>query len=575
MTFAFNLASLANNVNSSGQLSLTTGVTGILPQANGGTGASSLASVAVTSLTAGTGISLSASVGAVTITNTGGLGGANVASTSSDVTLTNASNRVQAITMTTSGDKVILPDATTITTLGGPLFIIVNTGIYTFDVCTSDGYALGYLEAGESMTLALSSSASANANWITDKNGLVGLTVTQSVYSGLTASKATTNAYPIAKTVAVCALSSSSVLISYVDQATSDTKAVVATISGTTISYGTAVTVSAGTYQETFNVALSSTAAFIVSSTGDGASFLFNAAVISGTTITLSPATAAFTNVFFQTIRKLDSTRAIFTYTGGASNTTVRIAAHNGTSAITLGTAVNATSTSYFQASPYGGQKVDTVAIDANKFVIFYAGYSQVGTVSTTTITLGTRSALLALDGNNIFQATNYSITAYAYSATECGMIFVQENTGVVGQEGVFGAICNVSGTAATWGSIYKIDNVLHQNYLGQPSYNNGAGSVTGSLNIAWNITGVTSLDTTTAIVAFGFDNMVYKLNYIPTVGWKMTSKCSASNSPYGFSVAALSSTSAFMIGAQTFESNSVQNGSAAKQNAALIKIPT
>jgi hypothetical protein len=75
--------------------------------------------------------------------------------------------------------------------------------------------------------------------------------------------------------------------------------------------------------------------------------------------------------VFFQTIRKLDSTRAIFTYTGGASNTTVRIAAHNGTSAITLGTAVNATSTSYYQASPYGGQKVDTVAIDANKFVIF------------------------------------------------------------------------------------------------------------------------------------------------------------------------------------------------------------
>jgi hypothetical protein len=130
MTFAFNLASLANNVNSSGQLSLTTGVTGILPQANGGTGASSLASVAVTSLTAGTGISLSASVGAVTITNTGGLGGANVASTSSDVTLTNASNRVQAITMTTSGDKVILPDATTITTLGGPLFIIVNAGTF-------------------------------------------------------------------------------------------------------------------------------------------------------------------------------------------------------------------------------------------------------------------------------------------------------------------------------------------------------------------------------------------------------------------------------------------------------------
>jgi len=38
MTNAFNLSQLANNTNSSGQVTLTTGVTGTLPVANGGTG---------------------------------------------------------------------------------------------------------------------------------------------------------------------------------------------------------------------------------------------------------------------------------------------------------------------------------------------------------------------------------------------------------------------------------------------------------------------------------------------------------------------------------------------------------
>ena len=42
MTNAFNLSQLANNTNSSGQVTLTTGVAGTLPVANGGTGAATL-----------------------------------------------------------------------------------------------------------------------------------------------------------------------------------------------------------------------------------------------------------------------------------------------------------------------------------------------------------------------------------------------------------------------------------------------------------------------------------------------------------------------------------------------------
>ncbi len=72
MTQAFNLSQLANNLNTSGQLDATDGLVGVLPQANGGTGATALSSVAVTSVTGGTGISVSSSTGAVTITNTAG-----------------------------------------------------------------------------------------------------------------------------------------------------------------------------------------------------------------------------------------------------------------------------------------------------------------------------------------------------------------------------------------------------------------------------------------------------------------------------------------------------------------------
>ena len=72
MTQAYNLAILANAVDSSGKLNVATNSTGVLPQANGGTGSTALSSVAVTSLTAGSGISVSASTGSVTISASGG-----------------------------------------------------------------------------------------------------------------------------------------------------------------------------------------------------------------------------------------------------------------------------------------------------------------------------------------------------------------------------------------------------------------------------------------------------------------------------------------------------------------------
>ncbi len=83
MTQAFNLSQFANKVNTSGQASLTTAVTGTLPIANGGTGITTTPSNGqipigngstynAATLTAGTNISITNGSGSVTIAATGG-----------------------------------------------------------------------------------------------------------------------------------------------------------------------------------------------------------------------------------------------------------------------------------------------------------------------------------------------------------------------------------------------------------------------------------------------------------------------------------------------------------------------
>lgn len=66
MTQAFNLSQLANNLNTSGQLDATDGLSGLVPLANGGTGATNT----INTIVAGTGISTSVSGTQVTITST-------------------------------------------------------------------------------------------------------------------------------------------------------------------------------------------------------------------------------------------------------------------------------------------------------------------------------------------------------------------------------------------------------------------------------------------------------------------------------------------------------------------------
>jgi hypothetical protein len=87
MTQAYNLAILANAVNTSGQLNVGTNATGTLPLANGGTGTTNT----VNTVVAGTGISVSTSGTQVTV-STSGAGG-----------VTSLNGETGAITNTTFG----------------------------------------------------------------------------------------------------------------------------------------------------------------------------------------------------------------------------------------------------------------------------------------------------------------------------------------------------------------------------------------------------------------------------------------------------------------------------------------
>lgn len=400
MTASFNISQLANKVNTSGQLDASTGLYNQVPEANGGTGASSLASVAVTSITAGTGIGLTGGpTGAVTITNTGGAGGATESTSATNITLTNASNRAQRAGFTATDKGFTLPDATTMTTLGYPIFALSNKGYYDASIYASDGGKIGALYAGSTQTLGLSNSSSATNGWF--GADAMNLLCYANASVTLPTSLPTATSYDSAdsKYWNVSPLSSTAFIMAYVDSAF-DTYAVVGTVSGTTITFGTPVLINASGGDVYINViGLSATAALV----GHGTTGMaYHGLTISGNTITtVSTASSTITSISLPSITKVDSTRAIIGYTTSTANS-ARIVTFNGASAPTLGTAVTLISASW-------NTSTETMAsfalIDTDKVVAFYSDsetstslyfgdFARVCSISGTTITLGGQTQL-------------------------------------------------------------------------------------------------------------------------------------------------------------------------------------
>ena len=94
----------------------------------------------------------------VTVSGSGG------ATASGNVTLTSASSGAQSITPTTYGQRVTLPDATTMTK-AACVFNITNAGGFPLKIVNSAGSKLGFLYPGETSTIGLADNSTAAGVW--------------------------------------------------------------------------------------------------------------------------------------------------------------------------------------------------------------------------------------------------------------------------------------------------------------------------------------------------------------------------------------------------------------------------
>ena len=106
----------------------------------------------------------------ITLTNLaavigGGNGGSTVTGGTSNLVLTNSSTRYQSFAPTTDGCLMVMPDATTITSTGSPVFLATNDGNYAFGIVDNGLNLIVALQSGESCYISLLTNSTAAGVW--------------------------------------------------------------------------------------------------------------------------------------------------------------------------------------------------------------------------------------------------------------------------------------------------------------------------------------------------------------------------------------------------------------------------
>ena len=452
MTSAFNLSQLANNVNSSGQISSAGLQAGVAvanlgsPTANGvmiGNGSSNPTTVAPGSsgnVLTSNGTTWSSQP------NTARSGGTTTSS-SVDITLTSSSKQTQLVTMTAANKYVILPDATTLSKGEGVFEITASSTSYVFAIKNGAGdIVYGPVFAGMSVQLSLVDNSTSAGVWnvsskaVTAKGGYSPISVSSvAATPGFVG-----NNY--GQIIRVCGLSATSALVVYFSSNIYTLAAVVATVSGSTISFGTPVTLTANAISNAASISaasLSSTLAVVCYTdytlNGNAGGVGAKALSISGTTITAGTVVAASGGgtVYMQVLAATSTTAIVTTVNDNSTNIicATRMLSVSGTT-ITLGTA---TTLATVASGPNLFAK--SVKTSSNSYVSLYSDSIstmklQAFTFSGTTLTAGTAVAVGLGDGIVSSNGTNaegwgyYASTDSCYSpATNTAIFFNRANT--------------------------------------------------------------------------------------------------------------------------------------------------
>ena len=313
----------------------------------------------------------------------GGFGGSTTTSSAVDITLTNTSTQTQAVSMTAGGKFVILPNATTLSNKGGPIFIIQNKGQNPFGIKDASGNVIANMVYyGQSVSLVLLNNAASAGTWGTQVTGSAGVAGIGPINASAISS------YP-AQEVIVCGLSSTQALIVYLNSAGTTYLVVLATISGSTVTYGTPVTLGAGSIRAA--CALSSTLGVFMS----GSSLI--AVSVSGSTLTVGTGAAVSGNLWVMRCNILQESATagvvlFSTDSGSVSTIGARGFTVSGTT-ITFGTVQNL----YSVASTALDTRCATAKLATGSYVSIYTdglttAYARPWTSSAGTVTLGTQT---------------------------------------------------------------------------------------------------------------------------------------------------------------------------------------
>jgi len=261
---------------------------------------------------------------------------------SSDLTLTATSNRVQVVYPTTSGLKVILPDATTMSTnTGSQTAIIINRGDYPVRVVTNGSVdTIAVAEGWQAAGITLEDASTATGTWKAHNLSYDGMGLRQMNAGSATqvAAKAISAA---TGRMAVASLGNNKFVMAYSDGTNTLGRCLVVDISGTTPTYGTEVSFHTTTNPTFISIcALSATQAIVCYQDGSGANGVAKTINISGSTISSVGAALNFNagSVNFTNVQTISSTTAMVLYNDTSNNLSTKVLTVSGTT-ITGGSA--------------------------------------------------------------------------------------------------------------------------------------------------------------------------------------------------------------------------------------------